>query len=264
MNVIPSDSPSVFDALNTLVLNDAKLAIVRANNPPAGVAGFIFDAVDEDMFELESSIPDFYVAGNTAAQDMISLHPERFTVTSKVAEVVFSSQNVKRGAVLPNSLPLAPGLSPQLTPGALQTQLDRAQNLARTQDSVAANDTLYGYYLSKLPQQPNATKQTKIFGYFYQLWLARSWFSVETPWGIMTNMAIESLRARQGPTSKLVSDFTITFKKLRFVDSPQIQAGTLAGRAAYQQASVTQNGTIGELDATTAQVQQFNQQTQSP
>ena len=128
---------------------------------------------------------------------------------------------------------------------------------------IASTKSLYGYYLSNLPQQPNQTKQSMIYGYIYQLWKGRQLFSVETPWGFFTNMAILSVTAHQGPTNRVVSDFSITFKKIRVAHTITITPGLLAGRASFQQSEVTQDGTIGLTPVTTAQSNAFDLKTWS-
>lgn len=264
MITVPTDSPSVFDALNTLVLNGAQLAIVRPNNPPPGIAGFLFDLVDDDGAELESDITDHYVEDNTPVQDQIALRPEIVTVTGRVAELVRRTPAVARIADVTNPLPLVDGLEPTLSPGALAIQDAVAQAAADDNAAIASTQSLYGYYNSRLPQQPNQTKQSVIYGYVYQLWKGRQLFSVETPWGIFTNMAILSLSARQPAETRSVSEFNITFKKIRTVRSVIVTPGLLAGRATFQQAPITQNGTVGQVPFTPAKINQFLQRIAPP
>lgn len=264
MNSVPTDASSIYDALNSLVLNQSKLAIVRPNNPPPGIAGFLFDVVNDDTMELESDITDYFVEDNTAVQDQIALRPETVTVTAEVAELVMAMPVTTSPATSANSLPLVGGLQPQLAPGA-QAQQNRMQAInAANNAGITSTRSLYGYYSSHLPQQPNQTKQSMIYGYFYQLWKGRQLFSVETPWGFFTNMAILSLTAHQGPTNRVVSDFSITFKKIRTARSLTITPGRVAGRAVYQQSSVVQNGMVGQITVTPAQWANFNQRTTPP
>lgn len=264
MTTVPTDSPSIFAALNTLVLNRAQLAIVRPDNPPPGIAGFIFDVVNDDTSELESDITDHYTEENSAVQDHIALRPEVVTVSGSVAEVVRAVPTIRRVATTPNPLPIIPSLTPLLAPSAEAAQVATVATASQEQASITSTQTLYGYYQSRLPQQPNQTKQQVAYGYIYQLWKGRQTFSVETPWGFFTNMAIQSVAARQGPESRFVSDFDITFKKIRTVKSVDIVPGLLAGRAAFQQAPVTQNGTIGQTTPTAQQSAQFYQRITTP
>lgn len=264
MTTVPTDSPSIFAALNTLVLNRAQLAIVRPDNPPPGIAGFIFDVVNDDGSELESDITDHFTEENNSVQDHIALRPEIVTVSGSIAEVVRAMPTAKRITAVTNPLPIIPSLTPVLAPGAEAAQVATVETAAQEQASITTTQSLYGYYQSRLPQQPNQTKQQVAYGYLYQLWKGRQLFSVETPWGFFTNMAVQSIAARQGPDSRFVSDFDITFKKIRTVKSITIVPGLLAGRATFQWAPTTQNGTIGQQTPTAAQTSQFYQTITNP
>jgi hypothetical protein len=258
--VIPTDSPSIFAALNTLSTQTALLAIVRPNNPPPGIAGFLLDLPEDDSAELESDITDHYLEDNTAVQDQIALRPETITLTGKVAELVKTVPTSANVAAVTNPLPLVSGLQPTFSPGAAQTMAQSSSTSAAANAAVADTQTLYGYYNAHVPQQPNQTKQSLVFGYIYQLWLGRQLFTVETPWGTMTNMAILSAAAKQDGVSRSVTDFSITFKKIRTAQRIFLTAGQLAGRSVFQQAPVSNNGTIGQNPVTTAQQGQFLQQ----
>lgn len=244
--IVPTDSPSIFDALNTLVVNQAAQAIIRPQNPPPGIAGFLADIVEDDGSELESDIPDYYVEDNTPAQDIIALRPEVVTVSFSVAELVRIIPSVPAVGTPQNPLQLIQGYLPTQSPGAAAVLAQAQANIAKNGGAIASAQTFYGYYKAQSPQSPNQTRQSQAYGFFYQLWKGRERFSVETPWGIFTNMAILSLSARQGPESKSVTQFEITFKKIRTVSSAVAVPGLLAGRAANQYAPTVQNGTIGQ------------------
>jgi hypothetical protein len=185
-------------------------------------------------------------------------------VSGSVAEVVRALPTAKPVANTANPLPIIPQLTPQLAPAAEAAQITTAANADSVDNSITSTQSLYGYYNARLPQQPNQTKQQVAYGFIYQLWKGRQLFSVETPWGFFTNMAIQSVAARQGPTTRFVSSFEITFKKIRTVRSVTIVPGLLAGRATFQQAPVTQNGTIGQVTPTTLQTSQFYQRITTP
>jgi len=262
MNTVPTDSPSIFAALNTLKFAEAELAIVRPNNPPPGIAGFVFDLVKDDGVELESDIPDHYVEENTPVQDQIALHPEIVTVSGDIAELVKTIPVISRVAPVTNPLPMITDFEPELSPGAQEVQDETEQAAAEDTAAVASSQSLYGYYNAQIPPQPNQTKQSVAFGYIYQLWKGRQLFSVETPWGFFTNMAIQSASARQPENSRSVTEFEITFKKIRTVQSVTVLPGNLLGRmsigrAIDQRAPVTQNGTVGQLPLTQEQATQM-------
>lgn len=356
-NIIPSDAISVLDVVSSLSTLDQK-AIIRPNNPPPGIAGFLFDIPEDEWVELASVITDHYVENNTAVQDNIALEPERVTVRGLVAELVMSAPPPQEAAPVTNPLPdnvpmtppltagstssilssagigqlaktiaksaalgvlarKAPGITsavkafgPQivagaqgrvttaltsavrylqlptsltalLTPmislpadvqsavgviqrvlpktagavlGAIKTPLTPAsQQLlggasAQANATTGQNNSLSQVYQAKQPTPPKQTRQSSAFLYFYALWQGRQLFSVETPWGIWTNMAIQSLRAEQRGESRTVTGFTVVFKKIRIADTVSVQIGQLAGRNAFQTAASapTQNGNVGQ------------------
>ena len=317
--IVPTDKVSIFEALNTLSMQGTRLALVRPNDPPPGVAGFIFDIEDENSSDLESDITDYYVETNIAVQDMIALRPETVTVTAQVAELVRTFTNstitftARRNSALDQALgvfssvanstlsalvtsqitgmmsqgstasraamlllPPIPSLIPQLTLGTLQRETQFIAVSDNIQKANLAANTLYGKYASEMPQQPNQTKQSLIYGYLYQLWKGRQLFSVETPWGFFNNMAILRLTARQSPETRQVSEFTVTFKKIRTVATQEIvpiagavpptppPMGQVAGRATAQQSAPSLGGVIGQEAVTTTEQLQIKLQTSNP
>lgn len=366
--IIPSDDPSIFDQLSTL---DRK-AIVRPNNPPAGIAGFLFDYDAESFMELISEITDNAVEDNTSLQDNIALLPERFTTRGMIAELTDAAEIDDTPAPTPAPLPLFPPLFPPFSPAAnlsfsakigafglnagvtlgpggivsaaaavtgaigpfsadaivrtVSTQLSGVINVSNTVQAAVnaavnkavtalsggnapssaaisaaintavgniiggaltpdvsalinqsvnsslsttagtnpgpvagAASSLYQYYLNRAPVQGSSKAQSLAFGYFYQMWRARQLFSVETPWGIMNNMAILNVRPEQPEESKTATNFSLVLKKIRIAEPVTVNLGQLAGRNAFQ-ASVdapAQNGTAGQTPATPAQEQSY-------
>lgn len=115
--------------------------------------------------------------------------------------------------------------------------------------------SLYGTFLDKAAQPPSQTRQARTFAYFYQLWKSRQLFTVETPWGFLTDVAILSFRSSQDETTRFASTFSVTFKKIRTAGAATVTAGQLAGRASIQSAPVTNNGNAGKTPLTPAQKQ---------
>lgn len=246
-NIIPSDDLSVFDVLTALQGTNPEMviAIVRPNNPPPGVGGFVFDYTGEEITEIESSITDNFIEDNTTIQDQISLMPEKVTVRAIVAELVTAPEAQAPQSAVPAPLPLNPGLVPNTT-----TQPETVQPTPDAQ-------SLYQYYENKSVISPapgvsgaqgvaKKTRQTDAFLYFYNLWKGRQLCTVETPYGIWTNMAILTGRFSQPEETKGHSDFWITFKKIKFAQDLTVNLGQLSGRAAYQRATTTQKGNAGE------------------
>ena len=269
--IVPTDSFSIYQQLSEPQNQNARLAILRPQNPPPGVAGYLIDIVDEDTVELESDITDHYIEDNTAVQDQIALRPETITVRGQVAEVVlydpkfapvqrptvekkgqYEQQLIQTGvSVLATRLPLIGALVPQLTSYWAQKQQAVDTNFLITQQQIADSNSLFGEYNKKVPPLPkDQTNQSRIFGYFYQLWKGRQYFSVETPWGFFNSMVIQSLSIRQGAATRYASEITITFKKLRFTQSVDLLQGQLAGRSTFQRAPNTLNANVATKTVT--------------
>lgn len=242
-SIIPTDRPSIYESLSKL----QRQAIVRASNPPPGIAGFLFDIDADSSIELTSDITDHFVENNTAIQDQIGLKPEQITLRGLVAELRNTPRIRKEITdpvvdALPDNEPLVPLLAPQ----AQQEADDAGAELFSEDQSVAAQETLFNYFDGQRRQ--DGTQQSNAFLFFYNLWKARQLFTVETPWGIMTSMAILSLRAEQGEESKYVSDLRITFKKIRFAKDIAINEGELAGRSVPQTSPKSQQGNLPQTD----------------
>lgn len=288
--VIPSDSPSIFDALTTL----EKRAIVRPNNPAPGIAGYLFDIPGDEELRLRSLITRHYTEANTPIQDQIALEPEEIKLRGIVAELSTGlpamPSPVRVVRALPLNIPFLPIPSPAQVNGlvaslaaeagtrlaaitgalavaalsSLHAAFTEAQTAAVANAAVVAattvfdntNDTpesAYGYEQGVSPQQPGQTNQSNAAAYFYQLWLGRMKFSVETPFGVMNNMAILDAHILQEGSSRQRSNFTITFQKIRVAGEATVAPGQLAGRRALQDASPTQNGVAGQQPISAAQ-----------
>lgn len=255
LTVIPSDSASIYDVIRKLQTLQYQ-AIIRPNNPPDGIAGYIFDVVGDEEMEITSDITDHFVEDNTAIQDQISLKPEKYTVKGIVAEVVATQPLQQAQAPTVNPLPLFDGFLPEFTLASTELQIAAAAAVTATDNSVADTQSLFGYFNGSAGSQ-SQNRQSKAFAYFYQLWKGRQLFSVETPWGVMNDMAIESLTPSQSADSKTRTDFSITFKKLRFAQTITVNIGQLAGRAAQQRSATTQQAKATTTTCTEPQKQSF-------
>lgn len=253
-NIVPTSSPSVFDSLDVLTTLE-KNAIVRPANPPPGVAGFVFDINTEESVDLQSDITDNYVEDNTAIQDQIALRPEIVSVRGLVGELAQTETQKDEIAKAVAALPSNPDLQPEYTDIQLKEFSEEDQKKALTVQAQTETQSLDGYFNARSPITTG--KQVKAFAYFYQLWKGRQLFTVDTPWGFFTDMAIQSLRVSQDASSKYFSDFVLVFKKMRFAEEIKIAAGQLAGRCALQSADKTNNGVAGKEDLDTTKNQSW-------
>lgn len=225
---------------------------------PPGIAGFVFDLEGESRLEIRSEITDHYLEDNTAVHDQCARVPERITLRGSTAEIVYTSTAAVPTTPQPaNPLPINSPLVPSLTPGAQQAQA-QSQSAVNSQAPVVANN-LWQYYkgLTEIPE----SRQAQAVGFLYQLWQGLQMFTVETPWGIMDSMMIELLEPVQNETTQGITDFTVTFKKLRLAGDPVVSQGVYLGRLDNQNSENTPsvNGGVGQTPALTQQTDQWFQ-----
>lgn len=131
-NVIPSDQTSTLDIVRSLSTLEQQ-AIVRPNNPPPGIGGFLFDIPGDEWVQLTSDITDHYVENNTSIQDQIALQPEQITVKGFVAELVIGSAVPDPNNAPSNPLPTCIPMMPPQTAGSLADQLRDVASSVLTQ-----------------------------------------------------------------------------------------------------------------------------------
>jgi hypothetical protein len=260
LNIIPSDASSIYEALST----SQTLALVRPTNPPPGLAGFLFDIDGDDIMRLRTEFSQHYLEDNTSVIDQMALPPIRISMKRYVGELVYSKPTTQPVSSTPD--PLLPNLAmmPLLTPGAQQTQDIDDDEEASAEAAVTDTQSLWSYYLGTAGQQPNQSRQSVVFGYIMQLWLGRQLFTVETPFGVMTSMGIESCDFEQPEETKSSSRCDLTFMNVRIVSDASVSVGQLAGRALAQQSPVTQNGSAGTPAVTPQQQASILQQIAYP
>ncbi len=256
--IIPYNQPSVFASIADGP-QSLRLALVRPDSPPPGVAGFLFDIDEDSMVELSADITDHYVENNTALQDHIALRPVEIETNGCVGELVQFANNGLVGDQPPGQAPATladnPDMTPELTLGAdEQVALNTAVDASEAAGVVDTN-TLAGFFGHSSIQPPEITRQSNALLYFFELREARMLFTLETPWGFWTNMAILSIQVKQGRESKYQSDFTVRFKQVSLADSPSITLGSLprpeeaAGRQVGNAAAAApvSKGTLGSV-----------------
>lgn len=249
--IVPSDKPSIFAILQNLRLANPPYyqAVVRPNNPPLGIGGFLFDIPGDEEVRLRSQITDYFLEDNTTVQDNIAIEPETITLRGMIAELTYKLQPPGAQSKTPaNALPLLPDMQPPLT--ATQQANYNASQPSTTAIQV---DSIYRFYEALGGIAPQQSLQADAFNYFYNLWTGRQLLSVETPWGIWQDVAILDLRINQAANTRYESDFTVVFKKMRFAGTIVVQEGQLAGRNALQAQPQTQDGNAGQGTITDSQ-----------
>jgi hypothetical protein len=100
---------------------------------------------------------------------------------------------------------------------------------------------------------PNQNKQQLAFQQLYGYWNLRTLFTIQTPWAIFQNMAIQSMRPIQDAGDMYITTFEMSFKQIRIAKTTTT-GGTLGanlqGRAAQQASGVTNLGTSTPVPST--------------
>lgn len=193
----------------------------------------LFHYEGEQTAQLTSDITDHFVEDNSAIQDQIALRPVIITTQGFVGEL----NDIAPKALLPvkvaaEKLTTISAYVPALSVTALRAYsqaaflYSTAKNVANA--AVAAWSTINGQsgggqaVISGTGITPGGEAQNKQQIYFQQLygyWQKRALFTVQTPWAVFQDMAIQSLRAVQNAETRVISDFEITFKQMRFAST---------------------------------------------
>jgi hypothetical protein len=180
----------------------------------------LFHYEGENVAHLQSDITDHFIEDNTAIQDQISLKPEKVTVHGFIGELndifpVSIPNNGQIEAIVPN----VAAFVPQFT-AAGQDAINQAAAAYKTEQN--AQNTLVSAWgaLSRAGQNTvigsSQGLQQAVFQQFYLYWRNRVLFTIQTPWAVFLNMAIEELRATQDESTRVITDFYVSFKMMRF------------------------------------------------
>lgn len=229
------------------------------NNTAVAPKGLLFNYEGEQTATLTADITDHFIENNTTVQDQIAIKPTIITTQGFVGEL----NDIAPPALQPlktiaEKLTPVSGYVPSLSTTALLAYTNAFQlyqvaaNVANTAVSVwsAINGDNGGSVIngSGTDKKSNQTQQQIYFQQFYGYFQSRTLFTIQTPWAIFQDMAIQSFRSVQSGETRMISDFEITFKQMRFA-STQIQLETLynsanfLGRAADQGAKAVNLGT---------------------
>lgn len=200
-------------SLKSLISNVINQFVVRPLKGSTGISGFIFDVLGDEEIELSSEITDHYVEENYAVQDHIALRPRRFTVRGYVGELADIFPNAAI-SVLTNvqSLGTLEAFLPAFTAQASRVYGNLAAEASKIGQVINQAKNVYDIFTQK---NTSSTKQQQAYDYFNSMWENRELCTVETPYAVLKDMAIENVRVRQRDESRFVSDFSVTFKMIR-------------------------------------------------
>lgn len=205
----------------SLIANVANQYIVSANGAPPGISGFVFDILDVEEVSLQSDITDHYIETNSAIQDHIAQKPIKFTLKGYVGELkqIFDNQSTTVFSQIAGLVPVA-ALLPNFNVQDAQVYTAIAEGAAQSQSAIAAIASIS----SLIPQLIGSVNlQQQAYVTLFGLWQNRTLCTVQTPFGLLTNMAIEDLRPSQGGDTRFVSSFSITFKQIQQVGTSVTQ-----------------------------------------
>lgn len=212
-----------------------------------GISGFIFDVLDDESISLDSDITDHYVEDNYSIQDHISLRPVQFTLKGYVAELndIFPKNNSVYPVIVSRLVDIAEFL-PRFAAQAEQVYNKKLSNSERVQTAFSLASNTYSFVRQFTTDQNN---QQKAYNFFHALWVSRILCTVETPWGIFTDMAIQNVRVNQEGRTNLISDFSLTFKQIRttstVITSDNKQSDNPEGSGTYSTNKKVAEGRMG-------------------
>jgi len=223
----------------------------QQQQPPS----ILFHYEGEQTALLESDITDHFVEDNTAIQDQIALKPEIITTHGFIGELNnVTPRSLELVKELADKLTVIDAYTPTLSETALLAYNEAFflyQNAINVKNAaVAAWSSINGdggeavIGASGIVSAPqNQTKQQIAFQQFYGYWRNRTLFTVQTPWAVFQNVAIKTLRAIQDAETRMITDFEVAFKMIRFSTTQTTPPPVFAGRGAAQAGGVTDQGT---------------------
>ena len=209
------------------------------NDSSAQPPAILFNYEAEQSVSLSSDVTDHYIEDNTAIQDQVALKPETITTSGFIGEL----NDVAPAALIPlqtvaEKLVAIGAYAPQISETAAIAYAKAFQlyqvgsSLANSAVSSWASLTGGGAQTvingattqQDITNQTNKsqTKQQIYFQQFYGYWKNRALFTVQTPWAVFQDMIIQSLRAVQDAETRMITDFEITFKLMRFASTQSV------------------------------------------
>lgn len=218
-----------------------------AQLPPA----ILFHYEGEQKIRLQNDITDHYVEDNSAIQDQITQRP----VIVQTAGYIGELNDIVPPILAPlqtiaQKLTIISGLTPGLSATAIlafneavflyataQNAINSAVSTWSSLSGSGGENVISGAGLPSSVFNPqtgavsnNQTKQQVAFQQFYGYRASNTLFTVQTPWAVFTNMAIETLEAVQGAETTVISEFNVTFKQMRFAQTQNTQTFQSQGR----------------------------------
>lgn len=215
-----------------------------------GIAGFEFDIFEEHKSELQAEITDHFVEDNSTRQDHIAIKPERFTLRGFVGELVDRQAGAKSEVTeLAEKLTIINSYIPVVTGFAKQLNETIESNKVNVVDSIDQTiGTGVDLYQAFKELNPPDNAQARAYNFFKALYNAKQLVSVDSPFGFLSDYAIENIITTQGDNAYIM-DFSITLKEFRTTTTELVDfdikktQGRLTNQNAEEVDQGTANGT---------------------
>lgn len=245
------------DAINSVrtltnissITDVAKMISVAPQDFQGGIGGFLFSIPLEEAIDLQSQITDYLIEENSSIEDNIALSPLKLTLSGVVAELVYSNKEADLFfSALGNKLGALDIISPNFSM-QMQSYLGEARTLyEQLQNAYEASNDIYNQLKDAIGENiaNEMSAQQKAFNFFYSTWRSRNLVTVETPWAIFGDCALENVSFKQGSQSTEKTELSVTIKVLNFAKTKSsLYFGVLGGRSAGQATDKanTKNGT---------------------
>lgn len=223
-----------------------------------GIAGFKFHIQEQERIEFDSEITTHYVEDNRPVQDHIALRPVMITVKGLQGEYFHSVNPIEDTlALVTPTMSLVKQFVPKVSNFVKQQKskkiVDSAGKAVKTSDGGYA---LTGSITNTTTTNFNAvdlfsifqdlykltSAQARAYYFFKALYKSKALFSVETSWERYDNMVLKSMIPMRD-NSLDISDYTLTFQQINFVQSMVLDLKNTAGRTRQQIAQTQNKGT---------------------
>lgn len=240
------------------------------NSDPYTKPALLFHYEGEQTATFTSDITDHYIENNTSVQDQIALKPVIITTQGFIGDLndvppIQALATIQQA--LQSSLTVLSAYTPALSVTALnaynealflyQTAATVANSAVSTWSALSGTGGESVITGTSLDAQKNQSKQQSYFQQFFGYWANRTLFTVQTPWAVFQNMAIQSVRAIQEADTNVITDFEVTFKQMNFASTESNvlstdQAYLISGGRTYNQSLPDVNNGTGSLSSDTS------------
>ena len=239
----------------TINVGEAIVNVLGAN----GIAGFRFHIPLTEQIKMENEITDHFIDTNSAVQDHIAQKATIITLTGLQGEYFYSANEIQDMlAKITPTMSLVKQFLPKVDAATQQSKIRKAKEEAAKFSpengiisggvTKGVND-FNGIDLYKAFQNIYKLKsaQTRAFLFFEAMFKAKALFSIETTYKRFDNMAILLLMPKRDENAD-ITDFTVSFKQIRFTESKSESINNAAGRTALQMSKPVNKGLCKGLE----------------